>query len=207
MSNTIYLYLKTHNVTGLKYLGKTVKNPYEYKGSGKHWQRHIKKYGYDVTTEILLETTDSKQLREVGLLYSSMWNIVQSSEFANLIPEGGDGNSPGSKHSEKTKERMAYSRKGKSFSVETKKKLSKAKMGNKNPNYGKKFSADTISKLAAARTGFKFDENAKEKMAIAAKNREQISCPHCSKIGAIPQMMRWHFDNCKHKYIKSEINK
>jgi len=31
---TIYLYKKTHNVTGLQYLGKTTRNPFTYKGSG-----------------------------------------------------------------------------------------------------------------------------------------------------------------------------
>jgi len=50
---TIYLYLKTHNKTGLKYLGKTIQNPYKYQGSGEYWIPHIKKHGYDVTTKIL----------------------------------------------------------------------------------------------------------------------------------------------------------
>jgi hypothetical protein len=40
----IYLYLKKHNKTGLKYLGKTISNdPYSYQGSGKVWRRHIEK--------------------------------------------------------------------------------------------------------------------------------------------------------------------
>ena len=43
---TIYLYVKQHSITGLKYFGKTTKiDPFLYKGSGKYWQRHIKKYG------------------------------------------------------------------------------------------------------------------------------------------------------------------
>jgi hypothetical protein len=88
----IYLYLKTHNATGLKYLGKTISNdPYSYQGSGKVWKRHIKKHGYDVTTEILCETTDPVKLKEVGIFYSNLWNIVESKEFANIIPEMGDG--------------------------------------------------------------------------------------------------------------------
>ena len=37
----IYLYKKTHNKTGLKYLGKTIsKDPYTYSGSGVYWTRH-----------------------------------------------------------------------------------------------------------------------------------------------------------------------
>lgn len=38
----IHLYIKTHNTTGLKYFGKTTKDPYKYLGSGKHWRAHLK---------------------------------------------------------------------------------------------------------------------------------------------------------------------
>ena len=38
----MYLYVKTHNKSGLKYLGKTIQNPFKYKGSGTYWLRHIK---------------------------------------------------------------------------------------------------------------------------------------------------------------------
>jgi len=87
-----YLYLKTHNKTGLKYLGKTTrKDPVKYKGSGKYWIRHIEKYGYDVNTEILFETDDKLQLKEKGIYYSNLWNIVDSPKFANLRIEMGDG--------------------------------------------------------------------------------------------------------------------
>lgn len=93
---TIYLYKKTHNKTGLKYLGKTVSsNPHKYRGSGKIWSLHIKKHGYDVTTEILFETEDKDLLRDVGLHYSKLWNVVESKDWANLTEENGDGGSNG----------------------------------------------------------------------------------------------------------------
>lgn len=88
----IYLYVKTHNTTGLKYLGKTsAVNPYSYKGSGKYWTNHIKKHGYNVTTEILFQSTDSAEIKQQGLHYSKLWNIVESKEWANLKEESGDG--------------------------------------------------------------------------------------------------------------------
>lgn len=31
-----YLYVKQHTITGLKYFGKTIKDPYVYPGSGTH---------------------------------------------------------------------------------------------------------------------------------------------------------------------------
>ena len=85
------LYLKTHNNTQLKYLGKTVQDPFKYSGSGVKWKDHLKKYGDDVTTKILFETTDDDEFERVGLEYSEKWNIVESEEFANLIPEDGRG--------------------------------------------------------------------------------------------------------------------
>ena len=92
---TIYLYVKTHNNTGMKYLGKTTKpDPHKYPGSGKRWTRHLKKHGYDYTTKILLATEDKEELKETGLYFSKLWNIVESDEWANLMPEKGDGVDP-----------------------------------------------------------------------------------------------------------------
>ena len=51
---TIYLYVKTHRVTGLKYFGKTIQDDvHHYKGSGKYWRLHLKKHGYKWNTEIV----------------------------------------------------------------------------------------------------------------------------------------------------------
>ena len=86
-----YLYKKTHKTTNLKYLGFTRKDPYKYKGSGTHWLLHLRKHGSDVDTEILHETTDRNKIQELGEYYSKLWNIVQSSDWANLKPESGEG--------------------------------------------------------------------------------------------------------------------
>lgn len=87
----IYLYLKTHNKTGLKYLGKTISDPYKYQGSGKVWKRHINKHGYDVTTTVLYQCEDKEEFKKFALEYSKKLNIVESKEFANIVPEAGDG--------------------------------------------------------------------------------------------------------------------
>lgn len=97
---TIYLYKKTHNITGLQYLGKTIsKDPHKYKGSGDIWIPHIKKHGYDVTTEILKECQTKEELTYWGLYYSKLWDVVNARDengrkiWANLKPETGDGGS------------------------------------------------------------------------------------------------------------------
>lgn len=87
----IYLYIKTHNVTGLKYLGKTIQDPYTYKGSGKRWLNHIRKHGNDVTTEIVGQFTTIEELKFVSIPLSEKLNIVDSKQWANLRPETGDG--------------------------------------------------------------------------------------------------------------------
>lgn len=87
-----YLMLKTHNVSGIKYLCKTSRsNPYTYSGSGKIWKRHLKKYGWSFTTEILAECKTKDELIQKGQYYSTLWDVVNSKQFANLVPENGDG--------------------------------------------------------------------------------------------------------------------
>ena len=86
-----YLYKKTHRQTGIKYLGQTRRDPFRYKGSGVDWTTHIQKYGYDVNTEILLETTDKIEMITMGLYYSNLWNVVKDTTWANRIPESGGG--------------------------------------------------------------------------------------------------------------------
>lgn len=93
-----YLYVKTHNITGLKYLGKTSrKNPYSYPGSGKDWKQHLKKYGNLVTTEILHKCNSQREVGELGRYYSALWRVTTAMDdygnkiWANIIPETGGG--------------------------------------------------------------------------------------------------------------------
>ena len=86
----IYLYVKTHNITSMKYLGKTIsKDPYSYKGSGIVWTRHLNKHGFNISTEIIRECTSEDELVQWGRYYSKLWNVVESPEWANLKEEAG----------------------------------------------------------------------------------------------------------------------
>ena len=89
---TIYLYVKTHNKTGVKYLGKTTKqDTHRYPGSGTDWKTHLKEHGADYTTEIIRECQTNQELNKWGRYYSELWNVVESLEWANRIPETGGG--------------------------------------------------------------------------------------------------------------------
>jgi hypothetical protein len=106
----IYLYVKTHNKTGLKYLGKTTsKDPYKYPGSGIRWKNHLKIYGHDYNTEILQLCQSEDELKDWGLYYSNLWNIVESKEWANLKTEQGQGGA-GFVVPEETKRKMIETR-------------------------------------------------------------------------------------------------
>jgi len=100
---TIYsLYVKTHNKTGLKYLGQTkVMDPHKYKGSGVDWTTHLKEYGSDYTTEIIYTSQYKDEVNDKGLFYSKLWNVVNGMDdfgnkiWANRIPEKGAGGGSG----------------------------------------------------------------------------------------------------------------
>ena len=113
-----YLYIKTHKITGLKYLGQTSKDPYKYSGSGIDWIHHLKLFGNDLDTEILLQTEHKEQRNYWGRYYSRLQNIVTAADdfgnkiWANRIPETGGGGTP---------------------SDDTKKKLRSSQIGRKKP--------------------------------------------------------------------------
>jgi hypothetical protein len=111
----IYLYVKTHNKTGLKYFGKTTKNnPHEYVGSGKYWKRHLKVHGNDVSTEIVGTFISEAECEQFAIEFSNKNDIVNSNDWANLIYENGlDGAPKGNKVKLTTKQKISKSLIGK----------------------------------------------------------------------------------------------
>lgn len=85
-----YLYIKQHSITGLKYFGKTTRNPYKYNGSGTHWKRHIKKHGKEHVITLWYKLyNDIDELTNTALALSDMFDIVESDTWANLRLEDG----------------------------------------------------------------------------------------------------------------------
>lgn len=151
----LYLYVKKHNKTGLKYLGFTKNDPDSYRGSGHYWKQHILKHKYDVTTKIIAAFDNIEDLREAGLYYSKLWNVVESDEWANLKLEEGDGGH-GLVHNEKTKHQISKKLTGRKISPEHLQNSIKAQnrpeviekhrqnnLGKNNPRYGKKHTRET----------------------------------------------------------------
>lgn len=156
---------------------------------------------------------------------------------------------------------LKWTRLGCRDSEEVRKKKSKARQGNKNPQFGKKkelspnwgrknpMKPETRAKLSAAlkgkkgwNTGMKMppmSDEQRAKLSAALKGKPshrkgkafpaviesnkrragekrpkhsawmtgrtwsclERTCPHCGKVGRGGNMLRYHFDNCKHKEI------
>jgi hypothetical protein len=93
---------------------------------------------------------------------------------------------------------------GKVASEETRKKQSESKLGKKRPP----FTEQTIekmkiaSKVRAEKRGYvpcsdDMKEYFREK--YKGQKKQEHTCPHCGKVGSGGSMLRWHFENCKHK--------
>jgi len=110
------LYIKTHNITGLKYFGKTIKDPFKYKGSGIYWLSHLRKHGANCTTRILGYYENAETCTDAAINFSKENDIVESKSWANLIDETGlDGGYIQRRHyphTEETKNKISDSKKG-----------------------------------------------------------------------------------------------
>lgn len=186
---SIFLYKKTHNKTGLQYLGKTKNDPFTYTGSGIKWLNHIKKWGNDVTTEVIRICESKEDLKYWGNYYSNLWDVVHSKDWANLKVEDGDGGDMSSS------EKYRKSRKKEEF----RKKQSENSKGNTNVRgykwwyNGEKYTRsicppdetyynkspplpeDARKKISLKNSGRTITEEHKRKLSIAAKKRPSNS--------------------------------
>ena len=168
--NPTYLYVKTCNHCGKKYFGKTTENnPYKYRGSGVHWKRHLKKHKCSYTTEIIGCYENKLDLVAEALVFSTIYNIVESDEWFNLCVENGlDGavcgeNNPmyGKTHSEEIRKKISELHKGKKLTEKHKKKISESIKGKKNPMFGK--------------------DRKGEKNGMYGKKQKRLFCAFCNK--------------------------
>lgn len=224
-----YLYIKQHSITGLKYFGKTTRDPYKYLGSGKYWLHHIRKHGKEFVNTIWVSEpyTNATILTEFALFFSEEYDIVNSKVWANLIPENGLDGGPtniGKKlppKSASTRKKISDAHKGKKQSAETIAKRVFANTGKKQPvrspevraklsaaKKGKKATPESIAINSASKKGKQHsaEHNAAVSRSLIGVPKRKVICPHCGKSGGTGNMSRWHFDNCKMKHISSNTH-
>jgi hypothetical protein len=132
--------MKTYSIyvkrlpNGSLYLGRTQENPYLYLGSGTIWKRAIKKHGYtvaDIETWVLHTTPNLEEVKEFGVYYSKLFNVVKSNMWLNLVEESGQGlTNP----SEELRQRLSKAKLGvrrKPFTEQTKNRISEGLKGRK----------------------------------------------------------------------------
>lgn len=172
---TIYLYIKEHTKTGLKYFGKTTRDPYEYDGSGTYWCRHIEKYGKDkIKTIQIFEFENQEKATKFALEFSHEHNIVESNEWANLVPENATGWGVSKPRSDKAKQNISNSLKGRTVSKETKKKISETKTGVPSKKKGIPASTKAKRNISKSLTGRKLSKEHRKKISEAIKKRNQF---------------------------------
>ena len=92
------------------------------------------------------------------------------------------------------KQKMSKKHTGKKHSEEIKKIISKRIKESITEESKKERSIRILGELNPSKR-----DSVRLKMSERAKNRQNIKCPYCNKIGAINQMKQWHFDRCKFK--------
>ncbi len=191
-----WLYIKQHNISGLKYFGKTTKsNPHKYKGSGKYWLNHLKVYGNDVSTIWVKLFTDVESLIEYSINFSKENDIAESNEWANLKFEDGlEGGHTGVPRSESTRKKLSELNFGKKHSELTKKKISDSNKGKHNiPK-----NMETREKIRIARKlqiMKPHSEETKRKMSQPRGKAITCSCFNCRKELSVSNLTR-HHRNC-----------
>ena len=167
---TIYLYVKQHSVTGLKYFGMTrSKDPFKYQGSGLHWRRHLKKHGNFIKTIEIWGFDIQELCTDFALKFSIQNNIVESAQWANMKPENAlDGWVNGFKMTNDTKNKMSMAAKGKPKSLEAIHKSATNRSGVKRTSEQKA----RISEGRKNQTRPKHSEETKLKISTANLNKK-----------------------------------
>jgi hypothetical protein len=206
MKNDYCVYIHTRPDGSVFYVGKGVPSrPYRRSGRNMTWKAEVEKVGNFIVKIIESGLTEEQafakeieliaEFREIGV------NIVNQTK-------GGDG-CKSLVFTDEIKEKLKTARKnqlppmlGKTTSEKTKQILSEIRIGEKNPMYGKKHTEETKAKfkyrpVAKHWLGKKMTDEARKKMSESHRNKQQLQCPHCQKIGGNAGMKANHFDNCK----------
>jgi len=179
-----------------------------YFGSGTLLWHSIKKHGKEKHVMEVLEYLPSRaalRLREKELVNQ---DLLKDPLCLNL-KGGGDGgllteeikekirkSAIGREHSPQTKMKMSETRKNVPKSDVHRMNISASHLG----KTGHKHTEETKKKLSDALLGRPVSEETRTKMSQTQKNKPRpvLTCPHCGKSGGNSNMVRYHFENCRH---------
>jgi len=167
------------------YVGQTTKLE-------RRWKEHRKKYPTDqYDYEVLLEC-DAEYLN----LFERAFIQGYDSHRRGLNSTIGGTSIKSTHPDEETREKTSEALKGRPRADEVREKISASLKGKKKQPR----SDETRAKISASQKGKKRRPHSEEaRIKLSASSSRQVECPHCSKIGGITAVIRWHFDNCKNK--------
>jgi len=192
MSSIYSIYKVTNTINGKVYIGFDSNWPrrknvhkHNYNKLNYRFYKAIRKYGWNNFEWSLLFQSKDKDytLKTMEPYFIIEYNSYKNGYNSTLGGEGIFGFSRKQSKEEKEKRRLLmlgnkYAKgKGKPFDEERKKKLRKPRI-----NIVKSLSQKHKDNISKSNSG---------------KEKQKIMCPHCKKIGGIPQMKQWHFNNCK----------
>jgi len=174
--------------SNLKILGESYISTSYDKNFIKEQKEHPERFKYKIIKTY--NNSGDKIIHEAYLHQKfDVKNHVSFYNKANQTPYGFD--TTGRKMPQLQKDSMGDFQRGKIISDETKKKMSvSAKESFKNG------SRDFSGKNNPA-FGIVCSDEKRKAISEKLKNNPKITCPHCSKVGAVSGMKRYHFDNCR----------
>jgi hypothetical protein len=180
---------------------KNYKRAYSTYNRNQYWLNIVNKFGFRVEIiEDNLEWDDACKAEQYWISYYGRWDLNEGS-LVNMTG-GGDGapnvsDSVRKSISEKAKNRLSIKENngmfGKRHSEYSKLKMRERLRGTR---IGRKRSKESVMKTNEKLRGRVFSDEHREKMSVANKNRNVLTCPHCG-ISSTHNMNRYHFDNCK----------
>ena len=154
---------------------------------------------------VVTEETKKKLSLNLTGVKKSKEHVEKMSRYQKEHPSRG---MLGKTHSQETKALFSVQRKGLQKSLgRVLSQVTKDKIGAKHKghtrNRGMKYSAQALANMAAAgerrRGQYTHSEETLQKMRKPHKRSPKVACPHCTTIGSGSGMIRYHFNNCKHK--------
>ena len=158
--------------------------------------RHIFKY------KIVKQFDSRKEAVCLEIKLHNKFDVAKNESFYNRAKQTSTGFDPtGTKLSDERKKQISESSKGRIFSESSKQKMSETRRGEKNAMYCKPKSEETKQKISNSLKNRKLSNDVKQKISETLKGvaKPTIICSYCSKEGAVANMKRWHFENCKYK--------
>lgn len=185
-----YIYKILNEDNGKYYIGRrSSKCPPDvdpYMGSGKVLKQAMQKHN-NFTKTILYTCETYEEL--VKLESDIITEDMVSDGMCYNIASGGHGGYTDYAHMKNFK-----------HTQESKDKISKANAGRCRPDVVERNVANGFNKYWSGKKRSEEDRKKKSMAAMITNNnpfREEVVCPHCDKVGQKPNMIRWHFENCK----------